>query len=212
MSWITFRGRLWNNGIFPALSSVKIKVLRSKFTSPGSQPARGLSIYMRSPVLTHDLTREESQNGGHKLGWPDRLLGKFPASFDLFSRMLWVVWGQHCICNSVTFRAMSKFHLLVKLIIRRREINKGRGDWRGWSVWPFQDCSCSPWRGFSGGGISISSSMYTSEMSNWSIILAHKATCILCLYAMSCQWPNQSNRFLPGLFPQTDLNPITSSL
>lgn len=160
VSWITFRGSLWNNAIFPALSSVETKVLKSKFTCPGSQPARGLSIYMHAPVLTHDLTREESPNGGHKRGWP---LGKFPASFDLFSRMLWVVWGQHCICNSVTFRAMSKFHLLVKPIIRRREINKARGDWRGWSVWPFQDCSCSPWRGCSGSRSPISSSMYTSE-------------------------------------------------
>lgn len=52
---------------------------------------RGLSVYMHAPVLTHDLTREESPNGGHKPGWPDRPLGKFPASFDLFSRMLWVV-------------------------------------------------------------------------------------------------------------------------
>lgn len=36
---------------------------------------RGLSVYMHAPVLTHDLTREESPNGGHKPGWPDRPLG-----------------------------------------------------------------------------------------------------------------------------------------
>lgn len=112
---------------------------------------RGGLVFICMPLFSPIISPEKNHPiGVTSLGGlisPDRPLGKFPALFDLFSRMLWVVWGQHCICNSVTFRAMSKFHLLFKPIIRRREINKGRGDWRGWSVWSSQDFSCFPWRG-----------------------------------------------------------------
>ena len=45
-----------------------------------------------------------------------------------------------CICSLVTFRSMSKFHILLKSIIKRK-ISKGKGEEGGICACLFQSCN-----------------------------------------------------------------------